>query len=76
MQGGDGEGVTPDRADEGVVITGTRNLTTEQKTRLISLLEDPIYELIPLKNALDETLHLPAGETTEQWRRDFVAELS
>lgn len=43
------------------MITDTTDLTTEQKTRLVSLLQDPIYELIPLKNALKEASHLPAG---------------
>ena len=35
----------------------------EEGTRLVSLLERPVYELIPLENALPAASHLPPGAT-------------
>ena len=39
----------------------TQGLTDTQRAAIRRFLEDPIFELIPLKNVLDEAGHLPAG---------------
>lgn len=56
-------GATLGRVDECVVTTGTSDLTTEQRTSLVSLLQNPTYEVIPLKNAMVAATHLPERST-------------
>lgn len=44
-------------------MTDVKDLTTEERDALRSVLESPTFELIPLSNALDQAAHLPDGAT-------------
>lgn len=45
------------------MITGTADLTNEQRARLVRLLGRPTYEVIPLKKAMEAASGLPGGST-------------
>jgi methylenetetrahydrofolate reductase (NADPH) len=46
-----------------VLFRRRRSLSTAQAAALARVLQAPTFELIPLKNSLDQAAHLPAGAT-------------